>query len=121
MLIGSTRCVRVWARNAPTDLRRGFDGLAGLVEAEFRREVMSGDCFLFVNQRRTSAKVLLWDGTGLCVFAKRLAEGRFSRLWDGDPAAPLALTTTELALFLEGASLRGKLPLSPKEFSHKTH
>jgi transposase len=116
-MIGSTRSVRVWARNVPTDLRMGFDGLFGLVEQEIRLDPLSGDCFLFVNRNRTSAKVLVWDGTGLCIYAKRLASGRFAALW-GQPGEPaLQMTTTELALFLEGADLKGRLPLSPSQYS----
>jgi transposase len=115
-MIGSTRVLRVWARNVPTDLRNGFDGLAGLVEQEVRLDPMGGDCFLFVNKNRTSAKVLLWDGTGLCIYSKRLASGKFAALWGQSEKAALEMTTTELSLFLEGADLKGKLPLSPAKF-----
>jgi transposase len=63
------------------DLRKGYNGLYGLVERELRRDVLEGELFLFVNRRRTSCKVLVWDGTGLCIFAKRLEGGRFASLW----------------------------------------
>jgi hypothetical protein len=79
-MIGSTRALRVWAYAAPADLRKGFDGLAGLVTVQLRQDPLGGDCFLFVNLQRTRAKVLLWDGTGLCVYHKRLEQGRFA-LW----------------------------------------
>lgn len=116
-MIGSTRLVRVWARSVPTDLRKGYDGLFGLVANEIRLDPLGGDCFLFVSRNRTSAKVLLWDGTGLCIYAKRLAKGRFAALW-GQPGQPaLEMTSTELALFLEGADLKGRLPLSPPRYS----
>ena len=75
-----------------------------------------GALFLFVNRRRKSAKVLLWDGTGLCVYSKRLSKGRFACLWGAGPGEPVQLTQPELALFLEGAELTEKLPLSPPEF-----
>lgn len=114
-MIGTSRAVRVWARASPTDLRKGFDGLYGLVRNELGRDPLSGDLFLFVNRRRTSAKVLHWDGTGLCVYAKRLSRGTFARLWGGPPGQPIALTRAELSLFLEGAKLTDKLPLSPSE------
>jgi transposase len=114
-MIGSTRAIRVWARAAPTDLRKGFYGLYELVRTRLGKDPLSGDCYLFVNARRTSAKVLLWDGTGLCVYFKRLEAGRFARLWGGSEGQPLALTQSELALFLEGTRLAGKLPLSPRE------
>lgn len=118
-MIGSTRAVRVWARNAPTDLRKGFDGLFALVEQEFGLDVLQGDCFLFVGRTRTSAKVLLWDGTGLCIYQKRLARGRFASLWESSERVSVEMTTTELSLFLEGADLKGKLPLSPSKFVRK--
>lgn len=113
MLIGSSRAVRVWAWPAPVDLRRGFDGLFGLVRQQLRKDPMSGELFLFTNKRRSGCKVLLWDGTGLCLFVKRLERGRFAALWRPEPHEPVALTTSELALFIEGSALVGKTALSP--------
>lgn len=106
-MLGRTDAIRVWARSGPTDLRLGFRGLAGLVASEFRADLRGGDLFLFVNQRRDSARVLLWDGSGLCLYSKKLAEGRFAQFWSGPVrGAPLRLTTTELNLFLEGVVQR---------------
>ncbi len=115
-MIGSSRAVRVFARNRPTDLRNGFDGLYALVLHELGRDPLKGDLYLFINTRRTSAKVLLWDGTGLCIYAKRLSRKRFSKIWsDAKQGKALRLTHAELSLFLEGADLVGKLPISPEE------
>jgi transposase len=112
-MIGSTRNLRVWAWAAPADLRKGFDGLSGHVSSKLEREVLSGDCFLFVNRPRTRAKVLLWDGTGLCLYHKRLEQGRFAPLW---PTATesVELTMSELSLYLEGCELVSRVELSPK-------
>ena len=115
-MIGSTRQVVVFAYGAPADLRNGFDGLAALVTLELGRDPLSGDLFVFVNRSRTRAKVLLWDGTGLCIYAKRLERGRFACLWRTRDRATLRLTTSELALFLEGSKLVGKVALSPAPF-----
>jgi transposase len=71
-MIGSTRSVRVYACSAPVDMRKGFDGLAALVRRGLGRDPTSGDMFLFVSRNRVRAKVLVWDGTGLCLYAKRL-------------------------------------------------
>lgn len=114
-MIGSTRALRVFARGRPTDLRLGFDGLYGLVRNELGRDPLDGDLFLFVNRTRKSAKVLLWDGTGLCIYAKRLSRSRFARLWGPTSGHELTLTHSELALFLEGSQLARILPLSPPE------
>ena len=113
-MIGAGRSVRVWACTSPTDLRKGYNGLFGLVKYGLRREPLSGDLFLFVNRRRNSCKVLLWDGTGLCIFQKRLEQGRFAELWRDDDG-PLRLTSTELQLFIEGCELIGRRRLSPRE------
>jgi transposase len=113
-MIGSTRTLRVWAYPAPADLRAGFDGLAGLVTQRLRQDPLSGHCFLFTNRGRTRAKVLVWDGTGLCIYQKRLEQGRFAPLWTRDATGPaVELTMSELALFLEGARVVGRMPLSP--------
>lgn len=79
MIFGTSRSVRVWARTTPTDLRKGYNGLYGLVKNELGRDPLSGDLHLFVNRRRTSCKILMWDGTGLCIFMKRLERGASRR------------------------------------------
>lgn len=118
-MIGSTRQVGVYAYGAPADLRKGFDGLSGLVSRELGGNPLSGDLFLFVNRARTLAKVLVWDGTGLCIYSKRLEQGRFACLWRAPEQARLRLTMSELSLFLEGSTLVGTVELSPPIFSPK--
>jgi transposase len=102
----------------PTDMRKGFDGLCALVTLGLHRNPLSGDVFLFVSRDRVRAKVLQWDGTGLCVYAKRLEKGRFARIWPEDPGAPLTLTVSELELFLDGSTLVGRVVLSPPAITH---
>jgi transposase len=116
-VIGSTRQVAVWAYGAPADLRKGFDGLSALVSQGLGGDPLSGDCYLFVNATRKRAKVLLWDGTGLCIYAKRLERGRFACLWRETDARRVRLTMSELQLFLEGSTLVGRIALSPAPFS----
>lgn len=115
-MIGSTRQVTVWAYGAPADLRKGFDGLSGLVTQRLEQDPLSGDCYLFVNATRKRAKVLVWDGTGLCIYAKRLERGRFACLWRDAAAGVVRLTMSELQLFLEGSMLVGRVTLSPAPF-----
>lgn len=111
-MISIPRTVRVFACTRPIDLRKGYDGLFGLVKQGLG-EPLSGNLFLFTNRTRTGCKVLVWDGTGLCIFMKRLERGRFAALWRDDANA-LRLTASELALFIEGCLLVGRQPLSPK-------
>lgn len=118
-MIGSTRNLSVYAYGEPTDMRNGFDGLSALVQRGLGRDPLSGDLFLFVGRNRKRAKVLLWDGTGLCVYAKRLERGRFANLWRL-PGSPVYLTTSELQLFLEGSTLVGRVCLSPPAFVQKS-
>lgn len=118
-MIGSTRLVRVFAYTLPTDMRKGFDGLYGMVASHLDHDPLSGDLFLFVAHNRRRAKVLMWDGTGLCLYAKRLEKGRFARLWAGEDSTTLQLTSSELALFLEGSKLVGEVPVSPEKMCFK--
>ena len=118
-MIGSTRSVRVFAYTLPTDMRKGFDGLYGMVVSHLDHDPLSGDLFLFVARNRKRAKVLMWDGTGLCLYAKRLEKGRFAKLWAGEDSTTLELTASELALFLEGSRLVGKVPVSPERMCFK--
>ena len=113
-MIGSTRQVAVYAYTRPVDMRKSFDTLAALVKAELRREVLSGDVYVFVGKTRRRAKVLYWDGTGLCLFAKRLEKGRFAAPWQRGAEGPLRWTMSELSLFLEGSELVGRIRLSPE-------
>ena len=114
MILATSRRMRVFAFAQPADLRKGYDGLYGIVQGAMGGDVLGGDLFLFVNRRRDACKVLVWDGTGLCIFQKRLERGRFAALWRAD-ASSVRLTTSELGLFIEGCTLVGRQALSPSE------
>ena len=113
-MIGSTRQVAVHAYAGPVDMRKSFDTLAALVKSGLGREVLSGEVFVFVGKTRRRAKVLYWDGTGLCLFAKRLEKGRFAAPWECGREGALRWTMSELTLFLEGSELVGRMALSPE-------
>ncbi|MFO0574259.1 MAG: IS66 family insertion sequence element accessory protein TnpB [Polyangia bacterium] len=104
---------RAFAYGAPVDMRKGFEGLLALAQRGGAQPLCTGDLFLFVGRDRRRAKVLYFDGTGLCLLHKRLEQGRFACLWREAPEAPLQLSVTELHLFLEGCALVGQRPLSP--------
>ena len=114
-MIGSTRQVSVYAYMQPTDMRKSFDGLAALVTQGLQRDPLGGDLYVFVSRNRKRAKVLLFDGTGVCVYAKRLEsrDRRFTAVWTLADEAPVRMTVTELQLLLEGVDLSGRWPLSP--------
>ncbi len=112
------RRVSVYAHSAPTDMRKGFDSLCGMVTERLARNPLSGDVFLFVSRNRIRAKVLHFDGTGLCLYVKRLERGRFATLWRDEAAGPLTLTVSELDLFLDGSALVGRMALTPPALIH---
>jgi transposase len=109
MILTPNPARRVFAYPAPVDLRKGYDGLFGLVEQGLKRDPMCGDLYLFVNEPRKLCKILVWDGSGLCIFQKRLTLGTFARLWRNDGKA-VRLTQRELALFVEGSTFFARRP-----------
>ena len=89
-MIGPVRpAQRIYLCLEPTDMRKSFDGLAALVQEVLEQDLFSGAWFVFRNRRGDRLKGLWWDGTGYCVFYKRLEEGTFPcRAWTGDDSAP---------------------------------
>ena len=86
---------------AAAQKRKGFDGLYGLVRDRLGHDPLSGHLFLFSNRDRTRLKILVWDGSGLWVCAKRLEKGRF-RWPAATDASCLTMRAEELAMLLNG-------------------
>ena len=107
--------VRIFLSPAPTDMRRGFDGLAALVTAA-GLDVFSGHLFVFLSRNRDRIKILTWDRGGFVLWAKRLERGRF-KLPALDPAArAVSLDAGQLAMILDGvdlAQVRRSKPWTP--------
>jgi len=96
--------VKVFLAAGPTDMRKSFDGLSGLVQSVLAQDPLSGHLFVFCNRRRDRLKVLYFDGSGLWVFAKRLEKGTFAWPAAGGDAC-VAMRASELALLLGGLDL----------------
>lgn len=112
-MIGLPRGVSVYAYDEPCDMRKSFNTLGALVEKRIRVDLCEGDLFLFVSRDRKRAKVLYFDGTGMCLFAKRLDQGRFAAPWKRHhQRGKIELTLSELGLLIEGSAAVGKV-LSP--------
>jgi transposase len=109
--------ITIYAFCAPVDMRKGFEGLSALVRQEMGQDPLSGALFLFTNRRRSHAKALWFDGSGLCVLAKRIERGRFPALWRHTEQTHLQLKRSELELFLEGSELVGRIAVSPPTLS----
>ena len=118
-MIGSDRRARVLAYCEPVDMRKGVGGLSGLVSEALGYDSLSGSLYLFVNRQRDRAKVLYFDGSGMCVLAKRLEKGRFVALWKFVDSDRLVLTKTELELFLQGSHLIGRFRVAPPALDEK--
>jgi transposase len=95
---------RVWLAAGATDMRKGFDGLAGLVQTQLLEDPFSGQLFVFRGRRGDRVKILWWDGDGLCLFAKRLERGRFT--WPQATHGTVSLTAAQLSMLLEGIDRR---------------
>jgi transposase len=92
----------------PTDMRRGFDGLAALVREVVREDPLSGHLFVFFNRRRDRVKILWWDRSGYAVWYKRLERGAFRPHVEQREGVVVAeVEAAELALVLEGIELAG--------------
>lgn len=96
--------VRVWLAAGHTDMRKGFDGLALLVQETLRRDPHCGHLFVFRGRRGDLLKVLWYDGQGFCLFAKRLERGRF--LWPSPADGAVSITPAQLGYLLEGIDWR---------------
>ena len=92
-----------------TDMRKGYDGLHGLVAGTLNENPLSGHLFVFTNKTRTRIKVLCWDGSGTWVCAKRLEKGRFTWPAGTESEVKVALTSAEFAMLTGGIDLaRGR-------------
>ena len=89
-----------------TDMRKELDGLAMLVQGVLRQDPFSGHPFAFRGRKANLIKIVFWDGTGLCLFTKRLETGRFP--WPGadEMGDTVALTAEQLSMLIEGIDWR---------------
>ena len=99
-VIGPTGAVRVLVATTPVDFRKGAEGLAALVRETMKSDPFSGAVYVFRAKRADRVKLIYWDGTGVCLFAKRLEDGKFR--WPNMQDGVMRLSAAELAALLEG-------------------
>jgi transposase len=104
-MFGLGPATRIYLAAGATDMRKGFEGLYGLVRDRLQCEPLSGHIFLFSNAQRNRLKLLFWDGSGLWVCAKRLEKGRFRWPETDSRETKMVLTPEELTLLLGGIDL----------------
>jgi len=95
--------VEIFVYTDPADMRKGFNGLSGIVRKEFEADPTDGSFFLFINRRRDRAKILHFDGSGYWLYYRLLEAGTFEQLTSNEPC--IQIDATELSMLLAGISL----------------
>jgi transposase len=103
-VIGPTGAVKVMVATRPVDFRKGAEGLAALVREQMKSDPFSGTVYVFRAKRADRVKLVFWDGTGVCLFAKRLEDGEFR--WPKAQDSVMRLSAAQLSALLEGLDWR---------------
>ena len=104
-MLSITTGTRIFVAAGATDMRKGFDGLQGLVAGTLEQDPLSGHLFLFVNRRRDKLKILYWDGDGLAIWYRRLEAGTFQMPSVADDQKSAEIRSEELTMLLRGIDL----------------
>jgi transposase len=115
-VFGLSPATKIYLAAEAVDMRKGFEGLYGLVRDHLGQDPLSGHLFLFTNRPRTRLKALIWDGSGLWVCAKRLEKGRF-RWRDLGQERSVTMGPGELGLLLNGLDIR---EVKPRDWYRRT-
>lgn len=104
-MISLSASTRIFIALGATDMRKGFDGLSGLVTSQIKQDPLSGAFFLFVNRRRDRMKVLYWDGDGLAIWYRRLEQGTYRLPKASSDASSIEMRSDEFTMLLRGIDL----------------
>jgi transposase len=99
--------IRVFVYGQPTDMRKSYDGLYALARNGLRQDVLSGNLFVFINRRGSQIKILYFDRSGWCIWAKRLEAGKFISDWRDVHSREIDWTA--LKLMLEGIEVKRRM------------
>ena len=102
----SVSSARYYLFRDPTDMRKSFDGLCGLVSGRLGQDPRSGDVFIFINKKRTLAKLLRWEPGGFVLFYKRLESGTFELPLSKSTGLSQTMEYSQLAMMVDGFSLK---------------
>jgi transposase len=103
-MLNLSPATKIYLAAGVTDMRKSFNGLFAIVQNDIDKDPLSGHLFVFCNRLRNRLKILVWDGTGLWIFAKRLEKGTFA--WPDAKAKAMEMSFGELAQLLAGLDLR---------------
>lgn len=104
-MISLTASTKIYVYMAPTDMRKGINGLSGVVRSEFSADPTDGSLFIFINRRRDRMKILHFDGGGFWLYYRVLEAGTFEELKKPSQSRYLTIDGTQLAMLLSGVSL----------------
>lgn len=104
MLHLSSAC-RYFLCCSPTDMRKGFDSLSGLVSSHMKQDALNRSVFIFFNKKHNQVKLLLWEGDGFALYYKRLEQGTYELPAYTENSSSLSVTPQQLQLILQGISL----------------
>jgi len=104
-MISISKAYRYFMYGKRADMRKGFNGLCGLVRNEFLQNPLSGDVFIFINRPRNRIKLLHWQGDGFAIYYKRLEKGTYEIPEINAASASIEIDAQQLLLILEGISL----------------
>jgi transposase len=105
-VFGLGLATKIYVAVDAVDMRKGFEGLYGVVRDQLGADPFSGHLFLFSNRTRTRLKALVWDGSGLWVCAKRLEKGRFRWPAATEQQRSVTMRAEELAMLVNGLDLK---------------
>lgn len=105
MLHLSAAC-RYYLYNGPTDMRKGFDSLCGIVTYHMQQSILSGSIFIFFNKKRNQVKLLLWEGDGFALYYKRLEKGTYELPADESKTSCITVSHQQLQFILQGIVLQ---------------
>jgi transposase len=101
-MLSVTTGTRIFVALGATDMRKGFDGLTGIIVGTLEQDPLSGHLFLFVNRRRDKLKILYWDGDGLAIWYRRLEQGTFQMPRVSEDRKAAEIRSDELTMLVRG-------------------
>ena len=105
MIVSFSNRHRYFVYTFGCDMRKGYDGLSGLVRNEFEKDPLCGDVFIFLSRTRNKIKLLHWQGDGFCIYSKRLEKGTFEIPKENTMQNAIEITPHQLQFILEGILL----------------
>jgi len=105
-VIALASTTRIFVYADPTDMRKSFNGLSGLVKEHFQVDLFSGHLFVFFNRKRDYVKILMWDNDGLSLWSKRLEAGTFEKLISAEQGT-FEIDSAGLVMMLRGVQIEG--------------